>query len=221
MSFINEKYIKIADYSHKFSDKYSKNEPKIVVVTKNRPISSINQAISHGIRCFAENRLQEAITKYGLILKKYPEIELHMTGPMQTNKVKKSLEIFDVFHTLDREKLAREFNKNINILSKQSNNKKFFFIQVNTGDEPQKAGISKNLINSFTEYCTKDLKINVIGLMCIPPIKEDPQEHFTLLKNLAKKNNLKFLSMGMSADYKIALSCGATHIRIGSMLFDN
>ena len=221
MSFIYENYIKIADYSHKLSDKFSKNKTKIVVVTKNRPVSSINQAISHGIRCFAENRLQEAVGKYDLILQKYPDIELHMTGPMQTNKVKKSLEFFDVFHTLDREKLAREFNKNFNILSNQNKNKKFFFIQVNTGNEPQKAGISKDLINNFTEYCTRDLNINVIGLMCIPPINDDPQEHFVLLKDLAKKNNLKFLSMGMSADYKIALSCGATHIRIGSMLFDN
>ena len=213
MSFINEKYIKIADYSHKFSDKYSKNEPKIVVVTKNRPISSINQAISHGIRCFAENRLQEAITKYGLILKKYPEIELHMTGPMQTNKVKKSLEIFDVFHTLDREKLAKEFVKVGGIENKK------FFIQVNTGKEQTKSGIYPEELREFINYCKIDLSLNVIGLMCIPPINDQPKKHFSFLADEAKKNKLSYLSMGMSADYADAINLNANYIRIGTALF--
>ncbi len=219
MTFIKENYKKIADYSQNLSIKNQEIKPSIIVVTKNRPISSVTQAIKFGIRHFAENRLQEAISKFVEIKKKHNDIELHMTGPMQTNKVKKSLEIFDVFHTLDREKLALEFNKNIGDFS--INKKKSFFIQVNTGNEPQKSGIATDQLFDFFNYCNKDLSINIIGLMCIPPIDEDPQEHFILLKNLAKNINLKFLSMGMSADYKTALTCGATHIRIGSLLFDD
>ncbi len=219
MNFINKNYQEILDFGQNNLSSQNSNKPKIIVVTKNRPISSVFQAIELGIRFFAENRLQEAISKFTETKKKYPDIELHMTGPMQTNKVKRSLELFDVFHTLDREKLALEFNKQISNLSLKI--QKSFFIQVNTGDEPQKSGISINKLKDFTNYCIKDLNLNVIGLMCIPPINDDAEKHFILLKNLAKKNNLYNLSMGMSADYKIALRCGATHIRIGSMLFKN
>ncbi len=219
MNFINKNYLKILDFSQNIPNSENLDKPKIIVVTKNRPISSVFHAIEFGIRFFAENRLQEAISKFIEIKKKYPDIELHMTGPMQTNKVKKSLELFDVFHTLDREKLALEFNKQITNLSLKS--QKSFFIQVNTGDEAQKSGVSINNLKGFTDYCIKDLNLNVIGLMCIPPINDNAEKHFILLKNLAKKNNLYNLSMGMSADYKIAIQCGATHIRIGSMLFKN
>ncbi len=219
MSFIDKNYKEIQDFSQNFHKSKNTSEPKIIVVTKNRPISSVFQAIDFGIRFFAENRLQEAISKFVEVKKKYSDIELHMTGPMQTNKVKKSLEIFDVFHTLDREKLALEFNKQISNLSPR--HQKSFFIQVNTGDESQKSGISINNLKDFANYCIKDLNINVVGLMCIPPINDDAEKHFILLKNLAKKNNLYKLSMGMSADYKTALECGATHIRIGSILFEN
>ena len=140
-----------------------------------------------------------------------------MTGSIQTNKVKKSLEIFDYFHTLDREKLANEFHKYISHSDKF--NKKKFFIQVNTGEEPQKSGISLVNLREFIRYCLNDLSLKIIGLMCMPPIDEDPKKHFNLISQLAIQNKLKYLSMGMSADYKIALECGATHIRLGTILF--
>ena len=219
MEFSKENYKKIHDFRQNLYLKSNTNKPKIIIVTKNRPISCVLQAIESGARFFAENRLQEAVLKYSEIKKTYTDIELHMTGPIQTNKVKKSIEIFDVFHTLDREKLALEFTKHISNFSTKL--QKSFFIQVNTGNETQKSGISTDSLKGFVDYCINDLGINVIGLMCIPPIDDDAKKHFTLLKDLAKKNNLNKLSMGMSADYKIALNCGATHIRVGSILFTN
>ena len=139
-----------------------------------------------------------------------------MIGPLQTNKVKKALEIFDFFHSLDRESLAKEFIKNINLPFFAN---KFFFIQVNTGTERQKSGINLDEADSFVKYCVHDLNLNVIGLMCIPPYDDNPTPHFVALRKLAKKNKLQHLSMGMSSDYKIALNNGATFIRIGSYLF--
>ena len=146
----------------------------------------------------------------------HKDIYLHMIGPLQTNKVKKALEIFDFFHSLDRQSLALEFSKHPNRIKHKS-----FFIQVNTGNEKQKSGILSDLASEFIQYCLNALKLNIIGLMCLPPISEDPKKHFTLLKDLAQKNNLNKLSMGMSADYEIALNCGSTHIRVGSILFTN
>ena len=137
-----------------------------------------------------------------------------MIGALQTNKVKKALAIFDYFHSLDRYSLAKEFSK-----FPKDTSSKSFFIQVNTGQEEQKSGIQSSLLSDFVKHCLYDLKLNVVGLMCLPPINEDPKEHFLMLSDLAFKNNLKQLSMGMSGDYKIAIECGATFIRIGSSLF--
>jgi hypothetical protein len=139
---------------------------------------------------------------------------LHLTGSLQTNKVKSALSIFDIFQTLDREKLAIEFNRHM-----VKNSDKKFFIQVNTGMEKQKTGIHPTSSSDFIDFCQQDLNLSIIGLMCMPPMNDDPTKHFIMLRNLAEKKNLQFLSMGMSADYKKALMHGATHIRIGTLLF--
>ena len=210
MFFNNNSYLSIKD----FIKNNHKNNAKLIAVSKNHPKSSVLLAINSGVRVFGENKVQEAVNKFSEILDKNKEIELHLTGPLQTNKVKEALKIFHVFHTLDREKLAKELHKHQNLLI----NKKFF-IQINTGEEETKSGIAPKQANDFINYCKKELKINVCGLMCIPPIKEKPSKHFKLLANIAKENNLLNLSMGMSNDYKEAILSGATHIRIGTNLF--
>ena len=217
MPFFYQKYTDISKDVEIIASKKHEIIPKIIAVSKNQPIASILEAINFGVRFFAENKVQEALLKFNDLKKNYNDLELHMTGSMQTNKVKKSLKIFDYFHTLDREKLANEFYKHINHSTKFNNKK--FFIQVNTGEEHQKSGISQSSLKEFVQYCTNDLSLNVIGLMCMPPINEDPKKHFNLTSRLAIQNKLKFLSMGMSADYKAALACGSTHIRVGTILF--
>ena len=188
----------------------------IIVVCKTFSIDKILPLIENGHVHFGENKVQEAELKWKEIKKKYSNIKLHMIGKLQTNKVKKALEIFDCIHTLDRESLAKEIVKNIN---QPLFLQKFFFIQVNTGEEKQKSGINLQESDSFIKYCKYDLKLNIIGLMCIPPINTDPTPHFIILRKLAFENKLKHLSMGMSNDYKIAIKNGSTFVRIGSMLF--
>ena len=215
MGFDFQQYKKILSFIDK-NCRNSINKPKIVAISKNHPISSVKKALDSGVKIFGENRVQEALAKFSDLKKKYTEIELHLTGTLQTNKVKLALSIFDIFQTLDREKLAVEFNKH---MIKNSNKK--FFIQVNTGMEKQKIGISPSSSSDFIDYCKQDLHLPIIGLMCIPPINDDSTKHFTTLKKLAEKKDLRFLSMGMSADYRKALIFGATHVRIGTLLFGN
>tara|TARA_B110000438_G_scaffold303612_2_gene365976 strand:- start:1299 stop:1943 length:645 start_codon:yes stop_codon:yes gene_type:complete len=210
MSFNHTKYLDIQG----FIDKKSINHTKIIAVSKNHPKTSVEEAISKGVTIFGENRVQEALEKFSSIKKNNPAIELHLTGPLQTNKVKTSLSIFDVFQTLDREKLALQFNK-----YPESLKNKFFYIQVNTGKEKTKSGLFPESVDEFLGFCKFDLNINVVGLMCIPPKSEQPEEHFNLLANIAKKNNLQHLSMGMSDDYEAAILCGATIVRIGTKFF--
>ena len=186
---------------------------KIIAISKNHPKSAVELAISHGVMIFGENRVQEAKAKFDYLKKNHPGLELHLTGPLQTNKVREALNLFDVFHTLDREKLAKEFVKVGGI-----NNKKFF-IQVNTGKEQNKSGIYLEELREFINYCKFDLSLNVVGLMCIPPINDQPKKHFSLLAEEAKKNNLSHLSMGMSADYIDAIKLNANYIRVGTALF--
>ena len=186
---------------------------KIIAVSKNHPKSAVEIAISHGVMIFGENRVQEAKAKFDYLKKHHPGLELHLTGPLQTNKVREAINLFDIFHTLDREKLAREFVK-----VGGTDNKKFF-IQVNTGKEKTKSGIFLEELGEFINYCKLDLSLNVIGLMCIPPINDQPKKHFSLLVEEAKKNNLSHLSIGMSADYDDAIKLNASYIRIGTALF--
>lgn len=213
MGFQHQEYKKILSFIDKNCIN-STNIPRIIAISKNHPISSVKEAIDVGVRIFGENKVQEALIKFSDLKKRHNTIELHLTGPLQTNKVKSALSIFDIFQTLDREKLAIEFNK---CMVKNSDKK--FFIQVNTGMEKQKTGIHPASSSDFIDFCQQDLNLSIIGLMCMPPIKDDPTKHFIMLRNLAEKKKLQFLSMGMSSDYKKALMLGATHIRIGTLLF--
>ena len=186
---------------------------KIIAISKNHPKKAVELAISHGVMIFGENRVQEAKAKFDYLKKHHTNLELHLTGPLQTNKVREAINLFDIFHTLDREKLAKEFVK-----VGGTENKKFF-IQVNTGKEKTKSGIFLEELREFINYCKLDLSLNVIGLMCIPPINDQPKKHFSLLVEEAKKNNLPHLSIGMSADYDDAIKFNASYIRIGTALF--
>ena len=188
---------------------------KIIAVSKNHPVETVEEALSHGVRIFGENRVQEAKTKFENLKKTNPDIELHLTGPLQTNKTKEAIKLFDIFHTLDREKLAKEFVKHGGLENKK------FFVQVNTGKEESKSGIYMEESKDFINYCKNDLRINVIGLMCIPPINDNPGEHFSLLQKKVAELGLSELSMGMSSDYIDAIKHNATYIRIGTRLFGN
>ena len=187
---------------------------KIIAISKNHPVESIKEAIKFGVSIFGENRVQEAQEKFIEIIQNNPNIKLHLTGPLQSNKVKQAIKIFDVFHTLDREKIAREFSKHYDLLEKKK-----FFVQVNTGREKTKSGIFPNDLKDFLVFLKEDLNLIIDGLMCIPPIDEDPKNHFNLLKMLAIQNNIKNLSIGMSADYEKALEFNPAFIRLGTILF--
>ena len=194
--------------------KKSQNSAKIVAISKNHPLESVLEAIKNGVNIFGENRVQEAQEKFSKIKSINSKIELHLTGPLQSNKVKSAIALFDVFHTLDREKIAREFSKHLNLL----NNKKFF-LQINTGKEKSKSGIYPEHTKDFLFFLKNEMKLSISGLMCIPPVDEDPISHFTKLKTLAGDNNLDELSIGMSGDYEKALQFNPTYIRLGTILF--
>ena len=195
---------------------FAKNKvPKLVAVSKKQEDHKIDQAILYGQKVFGENRLQEAVKRWQTRLEVNKDLELRLIGPLQTNKVKQSLNLFDVIETVDRDKIAIEISKNFNKNVKT----KSFYIQVNTGNEPQKSGIDPLDADMFINYCIKDLNLPIVGLMCIPPVNEEPSMHFFLLQKIANRNNLPELSMGMSSDYKDAIKFGATSVRIGSLLF--
>ena len=198
------------------SSLFSKHKtPKLVAVSKKQDNYKIDKALACGQKIFGENRVQEAITRWQKRLDTNTELELRLIGPLQTNKVKQSLNFFDVIETIDREKIAIEIAKNFHDKVKT----KSFYIQVNTGNEPQKSGIDPLQADTFINYCIKDLNLPIVGLMCIPPIIEEPSMHFLLLQKIAYRNNLSELSMGMSNDYEDAIKFGATSVRIGSLLF--
>ena len=203
--------------SHKKSNFQHLSTPKLVAVSKKQDDWKIVEALKMGHRYFGENRVQEAQQRWTLKIQQYKDLELRLIGPLQTNKVKEALNIFDVVETIDREKLANEiankFNENVKTKS--------FYIQINTGSESQKSGIEPLHSDNFIEYCKEDLRLPVVGLMCIPPLNEEPAMHFALLKKIADRNNLKELSMGMSGDYKEAIKFGATSVRVGSAIFGN
>jgi pyridoxal phosphate enzyme (YggS family) len=188
---------------------------KLIVVTKNQDINKINLIISKEHEHFGENRVQEAFLKWKNLISTNSKLKLHLIGKLQSNKVKDAFEIFDYIHTLDNEKLAQIFSK----LENNSTKKIKYFIQVNIGNEPQKNGITVDTLDQFTKYCISDLKLNIVGLMCIPPVDGDSNQYFKKLADLAKANNLKELSMGMSNDYECAIKNGATFIRVGSKIF--
>ena len=191
------------------------SKAKLIVITKNQQLDSINFLIKAHHFDFGENRVQEAYLKWKNLISANSQLKLHLIGKLQSNKAKDAFDIFHYIHTLDNEKLARIFAK----LETNSLKKIKYFIQVNVGNEPQKNGISINDVKLFAKYCIHDLKLNIIGLMCIPPSDSDPGQYFKNLADLAAKNNLKELSMGMSNDYECAIEHGATYVRVGSKIF--
>ena len=200
---------------HKNSSLYKSEIPTLIAVSKKQEDYKINDALLCGQKYFGENRVQEAMQRWESKLKRHKDVELRLIGPLQTNKVKQALKLFNVIETLDREKLAKEIANNINDETKTQS----FYIQINTGDEGQKGGIGALEADDFINYCKNDLALPISGLMCIPPEIEEPAMHFSLLKKIAYKNNLKKLSMGMSNDFEEAIKFGATSVRIGSMFF--
>ena len=207
--FNTKKFNEINDFL-----KNTSNSAKIVAISKNHPLESVLEAINSGVYIFGENRVQEAQDKFQEIKQNNPKIELHLTGPLQSNKVKTAISLFDVFHTLDREKIAREFSKHVDFLE----NKKIF-LQVNTGKEKSKSGIFPEDVKDFLFFLKDEMKLKIQGLMCIPPIDEEPSYHFSKLKILANENNINELSIGMSNDYEKALQYDPTYIRLGTILF--
>lgn len=189
--------------------------PKLIAVTKTFDGEAIAPLIAAGQRLFGENRVQEAAQKWPTLKATAPGIELHLIGPLQTNKLKQALSLFDVFHTLDRLRLAEALVKARDAGARMPR----LFIQVNTGAEPQKAGILPEDADAFIVTCRDDLDLPVEGLMCIPPAGDDPEVHFKMLASMAKHHALPHLSMGMSADFERAVHGGATHVRVGSALF--
>ena len=188
---------------------------RLIVVTKNQNLDKINLLINSNHLDFGENRIQEASLKWKNLILRNSQLRLHLIGKLQSNKAKDAFEIFHYIHTLDNEKLAKIFAN----LENNSLKKIKYFIQVNIANEPQKNGISLEKINQFIKYCIWDLKLNIIGLMCIPPIEGDPSQYFQKLSEIKKLNNLSDLSMGMSNDYECAIKNGASFVRIGSKIF--
>ena len=186
----------------------------IIIVCKTFSMDKILPLIDAGHVHFGENKVQEAELKWKEVKKKYPNIKLHMVGRLQTNKVKTALKIFDYIHSVDNYKLVEKILK----FEKELNKKIKTFVQVNLGEEYQKNGIIPKNVNQFINHCSKNLSLNIIGLMCLPPINENPEKHFFYLNQLSNKVGLDHLSMGMSSDYLIAAKCGSTFLRIGSKI---
>jgi pyridoxal phosphate enzyme (YggS family) len=186
----------------------------LVAVTKTHPAEAIRPVLDAGHRVFGENRVQEAKGKWPALREAYPGIELHLIGPLQTNKVKEAVALFDVIETLDRPKLADALKAEMVKSRKQPR----LFVQVNTGEEEQKAGVAPQETAALIAY-VHDLGLPVVGLMCIPPADVAPAPHFALLQKLAHENKLELLSMGMSHDFETAIRFGATHVRIGTAIF--
>lgn len=187
----------------------------LVAVSKTHDGSVIRPVIEAGQKVFGENRVQEAKAKWPALKAGFPEIELRLIGPLQSNKTAEAVALFDVIETVDREKIAREISREMN---KQGRTPRLF-VQVNTGAEPQKAGVDPRVTVEFVRRCREVYSLEIEGLMCIPPLDENPGPHFALLAKLAGEAGVEKLSMGMSADYEIAIAFGATSVRVGSAIF--
>jgi pyridoxal phosphate enzyme (YggS family) len=188
---------------------------QLIAISKTFEAEDIAPVIEAGQRLFGENRVQEAKAKWPRLRERYGGVELHLVGPLQSNKVKEALALFDAIHSVDRASLATELAKEIQKAGKSLQ----LFVQVNTGAEPQKAGVLPEDADAFIKECRETYSLNISGLMCIPPVEEAPAPHFALTKKIAERNGLKLLSMGMSADYESAINFGATHVRVGSAIF--
>ncbi|MEQ8319601.1 MAG: YggS family pyridoxal phosphate-dependent enzyme [Rhodospirillales bacterium] len=193
----------------------SADEIHLVAVSKFHEADTILPVLEAGHRLFGENRVQEAETKWPALREQFPDVTLHLIGPLQSNKVKNAVATFDVIETVDRPKIARALAREF----ENSGRRLPCYIQVNTGEESQKAGISPEDVDAFVKECREDLDLAIQGLMCIPPMDEEAALHFALLSEIADRNGLAVKSMGMSADYDKAISLGATHVRVGTAIF--
>lgn len=193
----------------------SADEVTLVAVSKMHPQSAVREALIAGHRVFGENRVQEAQQKFPELRETFPDLSLHLIGPLQTNKVRDAVALFDVIETVDRPRLAAALAKEL----ARSERKIDVMIQVNTGEEPQKAGVAPDDADAFIEACRETHHLPVSGLMCIPPVDEEPAMHFALLAEMARRNGISHVSMGMSADFETAIRLGATHVRIGTAIF--
>ncbi|HEX6977899.1 MAG TPA: YggS family pyridoxal phosphate-dependent enzyme [Alphaproteobacteria bacterium] len=187
----------------------------LVAVAKTFGPEAVEAALAAGQRVFGENRVQEAQRKYPAFRERFPDLELHLIGPLQTNKAREAVALFDVIQSVDRPKLAAALAKEMD----RAGRRPACFIQVNTGEEPQKAGIPPGDADAFIDEARRHYGLPVEGLMCIPPVDESPALHFALLREIARRNGLSKLSMGMSGDFELAIRFGATHVRVGSAIF--
>ncbi|MGD1934559.1 MAG: YggS family pyridoxal phosphate-dependent enzyme [Candidatus Phaeomarinobacter sp.] len=187
----------------------------LVAVSKTFPAEAITPVLDAGQRVFGENRVQEAQQKWPQLKKAYNNVALHLIGPLQTNKARDAVALFDAIHSVDRPKLARVLAKEIADQGRDPD----LFLQVNTGQEEQKSGALPQEADAFIESCRDEYGLRIAGLMCIPPAQEDPAPHFDLLAEIARRNGINGLSMGMSADYELAIAHGASHVRVGSAIF--
>ena len=206
---IIQNYLKIKNNIKTLSSNTS-----LIVVSKNQTTENILKIVDAGHIDFGENRAQEALQKWEKVIASNPNIKLHFIGPLQTNKVKSVFKLFHYIHSLDSDRLAIKFSEEEKITKKKLK----YFVQINLGEELQKSGIHPSKLTDFINFCKK-LELNILGLMCIPPVNKDPKIYFSELRKLALKNNLQELSMGMSNDYKDAISLGSTWVRIGSEIF--
>ncbi len=187
----------------------------LVAVSKTHPVEAVEEALAAGQLVFGENRVQEAKTKFPDLKARYPGLELHLIGPLQTNKVRDAVGLFDVIESIDRPKLARAIADEMIRVDRHPR----LLIQINTGREAQKAGADPDHADSLIEVCREQYHMKIEGLMCVPPADCDPEPHFRLLAEIAARNGLSVLSMGMSGDYPVAVNLGSTHIRVGSAIF--
>ncbi|MGH6893622.1 MAG: YggS family pyridoxal phosphate-dependent enzyme, partial [Dongiaceae bacterium] len=187
----------------------------LVAVGKTHPAEAIQAALAAGHRLFGENRVQEAAAKFPVLRARYPDLRLHLIGPLQSNKIRQAVETCDAIETVDRDKLAQGVAAELAKQGKALD----LFIQVNTGEEAQKAGVPPLEADAFIRRCREQYGLPIVGLMCIPPAEEHPAPHFALLAKIAKRHGLARLSMGMSGDYELAIQLGATHVRVGTAIF--
>lgn len=209
----------LSDIQHKIHDEETRTgrevgTTRLVAVSKVQPIERVEAVLEEGHRLFGENKVQEAVGKWPALRDRFPGVELHLIGPLQTNKARQAMELFDTIETIDRPKLA----KTIARLAQELGHCPRLFVQVNTGEEDQKAGVLPADVDGFIAEC-RDLGLTIDGLMCIPPVDEEPSLHFALLAKIAKRNAIGELSMGMSGDFEKAVAQGATYVRVGSAIF--
>ena len=208
LQFVQNKINKIINI------KQLKTKPKIIVVTKTFPIKNIVPLLEYGHIHYGENKIQEAEEKWSDIRNNYKNFQLHMVGKLQTNKVKKAVKLFDYIHSLDNERLALKIFQ----YQKELNKEVKLFIQINLAAEREKSGLAINNLNNFYKYCVNKLSLNIVGLMCLPPIHENTDKYFQLLKKNSEDFNLKELSMGMSSDFENAILSGSTFLRLGTVI---